>query len=154
MNDEEKSALLDFLSSLKLMSIATVDENGIPWSASVYYLYDEDLNFYFLSPTDTKHSKNIRANQNVSFTIARTDQKASDKKVGLQVAGKAKQVNGIENIKAVIKMWNLLHNDTPPITYSVLMKVWNSRFYKITPNYIKWFNEELYGEEGVKGWEI
>ena len=154
MNDKDKDLLLDYLSQYRLMSLATVDKNGEPWSAVVYYLFDNGLNFFFLSPTDTLHCNNIKDDQNVSFTIAKCGQKASDKKIGLQVRGKAEKVKGTENIKAVIKMWNSLHDDVPPITFKKLMKVWSSRFYKITPSYIKWFNEELYGEDGEKVWKL
>jgi len=51
-------------------------------------------------------------------------------------------------IKNVILMWNRRHLDTPPVTFKNLMKVWTSRFYKITPTKIRFFNEN-YGEEKV-----
>ena len=141
-----KNDLLKVFEKTKLMSLATHDKDL--WSATVYFLYDKDLNIYFLSPTGSLHCKNIAKNSQVSLTIADSRQKSSAKKVGVQIRGECKKITSLAEIKNVVLMWNKRHLDTPPITFKKLMKVWTSRFYKITPTKIRFFNEN-YGEEKV-----
>lgn len=152
MNKFDKSVIFNHLNENKLMSLATYDKD--PWSAVVYFLFDEEFNFYFLSPTDSLHCKNIASNPKVSLTVADSHQKASEEKVGFQMSGVASRVKNIIEVKKVILMWNKRHADTPPVTYKLMMKMWKSRFYKIVPTKIKMFNQKLWGEDGEKTWNF
>lgn len=151
MNQKDKKILLDFLKTQKLMSLATYGDKI--WSAHAYYLFDDDLNIYFLSPTDAIHCKNIEKNPEVSLSIADSSIKASDNKIGFQMRGNAKKVKGALMMKKIISMWNKNHKDVPPITYNNMIRAMRSRFYKITPSYIKLF-KEISGKEEQKTWEL
>lgn len=50
------------------MSLATVSENK-PWVCEVHFAYDENLNLYWRSTADRRHSKEIAANSNVAGNI-------------------------------------------------------------------------------------
>lgn len=63
---EEVVAIL-FESSF--MTLATADAAGLPWASPVEFVCDEDLRFYWLSMADTRHSRNVRANPWVAFSI-------------------------------------------------------------------------------------
>lgn len=151
MDKKDKKELLEFLATQKLMSLATYGEKI--WSATVYYLFDEDLNLYFLSPINSLHCLNIDKNPEVSLTIADSRQKASGDKIGLQMRGRAKKIKSTLMIKKIISMWNNKHFDAPPIKYQTLMKVWRSRFYQIEPEFIKLFSEKSGGEK-ESTWEL
>ena len=84
MNAEDKQIILDYLSDPQhiLMTLATVNGDK-PWVCSVYYVVDDDLNLYFISPPDAEHSTHIKENQNVACAIADSDQTLDIKKIWL-----------------------------------------------------------------------
>ena len=45
-----------------------------PWVAPVEYMVDDDLNFYFLSPSDVRHVKHIEANNSVAVAVFDSEQ--------------------------------------------------------------------------------
>lgn len=51
------------------MVIATANPEGKPWVSPVFYTYDEDFNFYWVSAKSAIHSENIRRNARVAITI-------------------------------------------------------------------------------------
>src|SRR3972149_9447229 len=58
----------EFLKSQKLLRLATVDKNGVPYIIPVWYLY-KNGNFYVGTNTSTKKAKNVRKNPKVSFCV-------------------------------------------------------------------------------------
>jgi uncharacterized protein YhbP (UPF0306 family) len=65
MNDKGKK----ILEQIRYATISTIDETGAPWAAPVWYVFDEDYNIYYWSPTEAQHSKNIGTNPNVYVTV-------------------------------------------------------------------------------------
>lgn len=153
MKNSEKIKILNFLAEQKLMSLATTDGKTL-WSATVYFLFDHELNFYFLSSPDTRHCKNIAKNTTVSLTVADSRQLPKDLKIGLQVSGNAKRVSSIANFKKIISMWNKRFAGKTKLDYDTIMKAWKSRFYKIAPSEIQMFDQKEYGDNETKSWKI
>jgi len=58
----------EFLKSQKLLRLATVDKNGVPYTVPVWYLY-KNGNFYVGTNTLTKKAKNVKKNPKVSFCV-------------------------------------------------------------------------------------
>ena len=147
MHPSDKTVLKDFLHSHRLMSIATSGEHI--WIATVYYVVDDDLNLYFISPPDAEHSEHLRQNDEVACAIADSSQKTSDQKVGLQLYGSAAEEIGLDRVKWMLSMYNKLHMGTKDkLNFrNFKSKVMTSKVYKVTPKKIKFFNQELYGEE-------
>ena len=154
MTTEEKQELVKYLDSQFLMSLATSDGEGNLWSAPVYYLFDDDLNFYFLSNPRTLHCVNISKNPGVSFSIADSNQKLADNKIGLQVFGRCTKVSKIENLKLLLEMWKRLGKGSEGLSINDLKERKGSRFYKIRPTHIKFFNQILYSEEGSREYKL
>lgn len=149
-----KQLVLDFLKTQKLMSVATYGD--FPWSASVYYTFDNDLNLYFLSVPATLHCKFIGQNQNVAVSIADSSQDIAKPKKGLQVWGVAEQLSDAAKIMHALKMWkDFLGVVNPGLSYENMAKsVIKGRMYRIAPKRIKLFDQELFkdaddGEEPV-----
>lgn len=67
MDMEEKIKTL--LQSIRYATISTIDKTGAAWAAPVWYVFDEDHNIYWWSPTEAQHSKNIIDNPDVYITI-------------------------------------------------------------------------------------
>jgi uncharacterized pyridoxamine 5'-phosphate oxidase family protein len=70
MNKADKKALLrSFLKQNPHVALATVDEKGRPYVATVDTVHDADYNFYFVSPSETRKSRNALTNKQVAFGI-------------------------------------------------------------------------------------
>lgn len=132
------------------MSLATSGEAVL--NCPVYYAVDADFNIYFISEPDSAHCKNITINKQVACAITDSHQLVRAKKIGVQIVGIVEDANGLDKLEAIINLWN----STSPGMESIISvnnfrnKVLNSRAYKILPTEIKFFNEELYGEEGFE----
>lgn len=150
MNTEDKKLLQDYLKSERLMTIATQGEHI--WAATVYYVSDDELNLYFVSPPDSEHIEHIKGNSEVACAIADSQQSASKPKIGLQLYGHASQETGLDTIKWMLKMYNKLHPTTAEkLNFENFQsKVMTSRVYKVTPKKIKLFNQELFKDEDEK----
>lgn len=145
-----KETLLAYLKSQNLMALATYGDAMA--NCFVYFAVDGDFSFYFISEPDSEHCKNIEKNNSVACAIAESHQAVSSKKIGAQIKGVVEDVNGLDQFDAIINLWN----STNPGMESIISisnfrnKILNSHAYKIKPTSIKFFNEEIYGEEGFE----
>jgi len=55
-----------------MMILATIDEDGNPYTANVYFRFDWEKNFYFCSNSKRNHSKHIEDNSNIAWSILNT----------------------------------------------------------------------------------
>lgn len=143
-----KQKLFKYLKSQRLMSLSTFSDK--PWTSTVYYTNDGDFNLYFLSEPESKHCHDIFLNPFVACNIADSTQKVTDKKIGVQIQGTAKQITDEGLIKKVLAAWNKANPGFEHIINfdNMKKKVIKSKVYKITPKIIKFFNEQIYGPEG------
>lgn len=133
----------NYLRQAKLMQVATVANNK-PWVATVWYAHDKNLNLYFISGKDRRHSQELKHNSHVAGTIVVTHEEGIGQKVrGLQFAGKAE----IVGIRGLINTYTLLKKKYPNIVKHIptldLVKadLIAVRFYKIIPKTIVLFDE-------------
>ncbi|OGK14877.1 hypothetical protein A3H80_03645 [Candidatus Roizmanbacteria bacterium RIFCSPLOWO2_02_FULL_37_19] len=137
-----KEIVHEILAECRLMAIATCADH--PWIASVYYVSDNNLNLYFISPASSYHCKQILKNNSVACAIADSSQKARDKKVGLQLYGHATMENELATIKWMLRMYNKLYPSTKEkLNFKNFQaKIMTSKVYKVTPKMIKIFSEK------------
>ena len=50
--------------------LSTVSADGTPWGAAIYYVADEDFNFYFVTRVETYKYQNLHKNPLAALTIA------------------------------------------------------------------------------------
>ncbi len=67
--------------------LSTVSDNGTPWGSAVYYIADEDFNFYFVTRAETLKYQNIDNTALAALTIA-----DSDSQTTVQLTGKISAV--------------------------------------------------------------
>jgi len=139
-----KEELYSYLQSQILMGLST--NGNSMWPAIVYFIADENLNLYFISHPRDEHAQNIEKNSTVTCTIFDSSQPNAGDKIGVQYRGSASVVNVIDKVKWMVKLWNKLiagEKGYRPKAQD-LLKVGESRVYKITPQKIKFFNSKLY----------
>ncbi len=70
MQVDVEKIVREYLPDVIHMSLATSKDNK-PWVCEVHYAFDEDLNLYFRSTTDRRHSQEIADNPSVAGNIVR-----------------------------------------------------------------------------------
>lgn len=69
MNSSLVEHAKEIVEKILYITIATVSKDGVPWNSPVYSSYDKDYNFFWVSPLESQHSKNIKENNQVFITI-------------------------------------------------------------------------------------
>jgi uncharacterized protein len=141
--------ILDYLKSHNTMTLATC-AGDVPWAATVFYASD-DLQLYFFSSPEARHSLNLSANARVAVTI-QEDYKDWRVIKGIQLEGKVVLVDGvIEKAKAMAvyarKYADVIKLFTDPasgIFHKAFLKV---KFYRVTPEKVFFIdNEQGFGK--------
>jgi uncharacterized protein YhbP (UPF0306 family) len=135
------------------MILATYGEH--PWIASVYFSFDNELNFYFISNPATIHGRHIEKNKEVAAAIVDSNQKPSDVKKGLQIYGRVEKVSEANKVRYALRHWkDFLNIKRPDISLENMKKgLYKGRIYKLIPKEIKLFDQEKFkvpdGEEPI-----
>lgn len=90
--DVEK-AIREYLPHVIHMSLAT-SMGAQPWVCEVHFVYDNDLNFYFRSKPDRRHSIEIKSNPNVAGNIVSQHQ-IGEKPRGVYFEGVAERLTDV-----------------------------------------------------------
>lgn len=141
-------APLKFIKSQKLMTIASQSKKDV-WIANVYIATDEKANIYFISPKKTKHSQMILKNPNIAFSIAWFDNKNHKNRKSIQGLGACRPAKNSIEIATGIK---LLYKKFPDLR-SILTLKWimtnafDSKIWVLKPTYMKYWDDEIYGDD-------
>ena len=133
-----------------MMCMATT-QNNKPWACTVYYVVDNDLNLYWASPEETNHSQHIKNNENVSVAIPVTHKK-SQPVVGMQIEGKAEQVQGIENIKPVAEKYAKEYGFGEKWIEKFSSDKTKHKLYKLSPSRFVLFDDVKFPDSPRKEW--
>lgn len=151
---EDKDKIFKYLKSHELMTLATTDKDQ-PHAAILYYGIDKNLNMYIVTPEDTAHAKDININNHVACAVFDSSQKKSDKKTGMQITGTIKRINDPVGMAKALAYWTRGDSELLKVfKKNIFNKIWSSRIFIIYPAKIKWFNEVLFGTEGVREYNI
>lgn len=152
-NIQVKSDIFRFLKGYGIMTLATQSSKG-PWVCTVYYGIDDDMNLYIVTDPNSIHGKNMAKNNRVAFNIFDSQQKINKPKRGVQGSGTIELVKGIVNVTKALVLW---HKQNPGVEKSITIKevkkFADTKVFKITPKYLKYFNKVLYSPEEYGIWE-
>ena len=82
---------LKFIRKHHLLTLATVNGEGMPYVANCFFAYDKERNlFIFTSDGTTRHGKEMEQNPNVALSIA-LETRVVGRIQGLQIVGKAER---------------------------------------------------------------
>ena len=129
----------EIIANIQYVTIASVDEDGQPWNAPVFYAYDENYNFYWGSHIDSQHSKNILANGKVFLVIYDSTVPAGEGE-GVYVKATASEITEPDEIAEA----HTLIQERRPEPYWKLEQVQSGspvRLFKAVPEQV-WVNDE------------
>lgn len=69
IDENSKSEVKQFVKSHAIASLSTISPENTPYTAVVYVVTDDDLNFYFITRNGSKKIQNINDNNNASLAI-------------------------------------------------------------------------------------
>lgn len=143
MENDIKKLIKEVLEKGYLMSLATVDDEGV-WVADVIYIFDDDFNIHWMSKPNRRHSLAIEKNPKVAGTITVSGQ--GEDNMGIQFEGLAEKIEG-QRYDLAVKHFFKRKKPMPKEKDNVLL---GSLWYVLKPTKIELICEKLFGFEKQK----
>ena len=140
-----KKYIIECLKSTDYCCIATVDQKGV-WSNPVYFAWDDNFIFYFISQMKSRHMQNIKKNARVAFSIYKTEQKGDV--VGIQVEGDAVILTKDDSKNEIQHAYDVYYGRAghgPDVQQYINNPTW--LYVKIKPEKMYYFNTRFFEEE-------
>ena len=138
--EDIKQLIREVLERGYVMSLAIADDGGV-WVADVIYIFDDELNLYWISGPDTRHSKAILKNNMIAGTI--TVSGKGEDNLGIQFSGTAEKINGAR-FDLAKKHYAKRGKPEPKETDDALE---GDLWYLVKPNKIELICEKFFGFE-------
>ena len=121
-----------------LMSLGTIDDGGV-WVCDVIFIFDDQLNIFWMSDPNTRHSKAILLNKKVAGTI--TVNLPGEYNLGIQFEGRAEKIEGAR-FDLAKKHYAKRRKSEPKEVDDVLD---GDSWYRLIPAKIELIHEKLFG---------
>jgi uncharacterized protein YhbP (UPF0306 family) len=139
MTDVQRAGVAAFLAKHTTMTIATVDPDGRPQAADVFFASDDDLKLYWVSDERSRHSQNLGRAERVAASVHQETWDWRDVQ-GLQIEGWARQI--VDPVDAG-RAWALFR-DKYAFTSAFTDEIAGSRFYVMTPSWLRVIDNSLH----------
>ena len=140
--------IIQMLGEHHTVTISTRDESSV-WSATVFYVSDQDMNLFFLSSEKSKHINHIQLNSEVSAAIYK-DQSDWQKIKGIRLSGMVDILEGLAREKAMdqylekYKFLNQVINEPRNKDEEKIGSQFISiPFFKLKPSFIRIIDNEV-----------
>jgi len=142
VTEDPRAAMRRMLEAHNTLTLATSRE-GLPWSASLFYASDGDLNLYFVSDGRTRHARDMTANPRVALAVNADVDNWNDVR-GLQIEGDAAPVQGPERARALAlylakfaSVNALFEAPKNADEQTIARRLQNTDFWRVTPRFIR-----------------
>jgi len=130
--------LSGYLKCRSTMTLSTVGDVGVPHSAPLFFVSDDNLNLYFLSDVESQHGTNIINHVKVAVSIYGETHEWQQIR-GIQLEGNARLMN---DPSAEKHAWSLYRSK-----FSFVLTLGNlveaSRWFRVYPNWIRWIDNRV-----------
>lgn len=141
---ELRQFIHDYLEQAKLMQVVT-SKNNQPWACTVYFVYNDQFNLYWISTPQRRHSQEIKENNKVAGTIV-LPHTPGDKVRGLQFEGVAEELNDRSSAEPAMKYYADRFRMKTERVKAILNHKDAHLPYRITPRLIVLFDEQNFPE--------
>lgn len=150
MNVEE--LIKQLLPTKNIMQLATSAGNQ-PWVCNLHYYTDEDLNFYWLSTPERRHSKEISNNPRVAICINVHENTANeDYIIGISAEGTAELLPNIE--ASILQAYGAKLGTSKSFLGTVQDGTNPHRLYKFTPKSFVIFDTKNFPKDPRQEWRL
>lgn len=129
----------EVIERIQYVTIASVDEQGMPWNAPVFTTFDEQYNFYWGTHKDSQKARNIDRNPNVFLVIYDSTVPAGTGE-GVYIRAQAHQVTEPQEVHRVFNLLKSRHA-TSFWDFDAVSSTGPIRLYKATPQ-LAWMNDD------------
>ncbi len=142
-----KRLVKECLDLARVGAIATHSLKG-SWSATVYFVYDDNFNIYFVLNRSTRHLQDVLQDNRVGFSAFTPHEKSNGANIGVQMSGIVIPVPQ-EEVEKIYeqRMKKITGNQAwMPEQFEVLrMEMQGVMFMKIKPDALYYVNSTLFG---------
>jgi uncharacterized protein YhbP (UPF0306 family) len=135
-----KKLVKEVLEKGYLMSLGTVDKGGV-WVADLIYVSDDELNIYWLSLPQARHSEAILKNPKVAAAVTPNDKED----VGIQLEGVAEKLDG--DVLKIANAYNKKRGRPLSNKEGEIFKYPGQSWYRLRPKRIELIHDRLFGRE-------
>jgi uncharacterized protein YhbP (UPF0306 family) len=142
-----------YLPEVNIMQLAT-SVNDRPWLCAVHYYTDEQLNFYWISTVDRRHSREIKQNPSVTaYVLVHENTPDENYVIGISVSGTAELIGDNINKEFVEEYRAKLKKD-PNALRSMMGGENPLKFYRLKPNKIVLFDNKNFPNNPRQEWNL
>ncbi len=148
---EIEKIIRKYLKIAHMMQIATI-KDGQPWCCTVYFVSDENLNLYWISIPERRHSQEILENEKVAAAIP-IKHIPGENVIGIQVEGDAKLVQDLKEIKRIAPIYADRYGRSKKWCDDFIAGKTKHKLYRVTPRLFVLFDEETFPTDPRKEWK-
>ncbi len=120
-----------------IMQLATAYDDK-PWVATVYFVADDELNVYWLSWPERRHSREIAEQADVAATVViKTDRPV----IGVQLEGTATEVQDAGEVQQVMERYVAKYGEGQKFYDAFVAGTNKHHMYKLAPSAVWLFDE-------------
>lgn len=113
---DKREHILEFLKNHNIGVLATVDPNGEPNAATIYFTVDDDLNVSFITKTGTKKHDNLIRQNHAMLVVYEASSQTT-----VEIVGIASAITGVSEVQDIFAdilkiSKSTSGNDVPPIS--------------------------------------
>jgi uncharacterized protein YhbP (UPF0306 family) len=135
---DSREIIRAFLETQSTMALATVNTERLPQIAPLFFVADDQLNLYWLSAMQSRHSINLTAQQQVSATVYPSVWQWNDI-VGVQIEGEAEAITDDRMREQIMNLY--LRKFQLPPEFDTLIA--SSTLYRLRPRWIRWMDNSV-----------
>ena len=136
----------------RMMQVATCVDNK-PWICTVYYAVDEDLNLYWMSKPERRHSEEIIQNSTIVATVVHDQQPPRKDHRSVTIEGTAQELSGAEALKPILLYGKQLASPKEWIQ-AVKLATDPHKIYKLKPSKFVIFDDVNFPENPKQEWAL
>ena len=142
-----------YLPTVNIIQLATSVSNQ-PWLCTVHYYSDKNLNLYWCSTLDRRHSREIKQNQQVAAYILIHENTPDEKYViGISITGTAELIG--ENIdKQIGEAYVKKLGHKPEFLKEIASGKNQHKFYRLKPNKFVLFDSKNFSDNPRQEWTL
>jgi uncharacterized protein YhbP (UPF0306 family) len=142
MNQTLPQLVKGYLEEQHMLQLATV-MNGMPWCSTVYYIHDNDFNFYWASLPSRRHSKEIRHNPQTAIAVAIKFVNGKQV-VGVQAEGLTTELDNPKSIRQIADRYAKKFGRNTKWVEDIASSSTQHRIYKFIPAALFLFDDATY----------
>jgi uncharacterized protein YhbP (UPF0306 family) len=142
-----KELAKDHIKNSYVMQLATSRDNK-PWICNVHFLADDDLNMYWMSVPNCRHSEDLAANPLAAVAIAVHTEMPL---IGVQIEGKVEQLEFADH-EPLLHRYAARHNRADFVENALSGKA-PFRLYRLTPTLISIFDLKNFPHSPKQEWQ-